>query len=309
MKDGRHSGRMARLGMALLTSSLVGGVTTAAVVVGSSSPAAAAATCTFNGQTNVVTGVTPGVPISISCSGLPKKQGVVLVETSAVSGLVSSVDQESEADLNDLHSAQATAGGLLTTSFPVPSPYTDTDPNGVCPPTQAQVNAGEVGCLLSVATTGGTSYGTATLQYATDQPTPQPPTLALSPTSAGIGQQVSISDGAGPGDWWGNAGSVTPVTSSDISIGGVQPADTSASISAIAYGYKTPRNSAHAAPAEWQLRGAVWRGRRPVQCDRERGQHHRYCGNCVGISDAHHQRRGYQPGHHLRESHAGKLDR
>jgi len=222
--------------MALLTSALVGGVTTAAVVVGSSSPAAAASSCTFNGQSGLVTGITAGGVVSISCTGMPSKLSVFLVETSALSGLVSTANQTDEADVAALQTGKSNNAGVLTASFNVPSPYADADPNGVCPPTQAEVNAGEVGCLLSVATASGTSYGTATLQY-TGQPTPQTPTLSISPTTAGPGQQVTFTGGAG---WWGNAGSVTALTAANVSIGGVPPASATASISAASYNYSPP---------------------------------------------------------------------
>jgi hypothetical protein len=201
--------------------------------------ASAATSCTFNGQASVVTGVTPGGSISVACSGLPKKLGVFLVETSALSALVSSANQEEEADTSALQSAESSNTGSLSTTFTVPNPYTDADPNGVCPPTQAEVNAGEVGCLLTVATVSGVNYGTATLQY-TGQPSPQSPTLSLSPPSACPGDEVTVSDGAGPGNWWGNAGAVTELSSADISVGGVPATDFSASISAATYNYNPP---------------------------------------------------------------------
>jgi hypothetical protein len=205
-------------------------------VVAGAPTAAAAISCTFNGQASVVTGVNPGAVISISCTGMPPKLSVFLVETSALSGLVSSANQTSEADVGALQSAKSNASGNLAAPFNVPSPYTDADPNGVCPPTQAEVNAGEVGCLLSVATASGTNYGTATLQYV-GQPTPQTPALLVSPTSACPGQQVTFTGGGG---WWGNAGSVTPITSADVSVGGIAPDTTSASISAASYNYSPP---------------------------------------------------------------------
>ncbi len=206
-------------------------------VVAGAHTAAAAASCTFNGQAGLVTGVTAGGVISVSCSGMPPKLSILMVETSALSGLVSSANQTAEADIGALQGAKSNSSGNLATSFHVPSPYADADPNGVCPPTQAEVNAGEVGCLLSVADPStSASYGTATLQY-TGQPTPQTPALSISPTSACPGQQVTFTGGGG---WWGNAGSVTPITSTDVSVGGVAPDTTSASISVASYNYSPP---------------------------------------------------------------------
>jgi hypothetical protein len=234
----RHLGGVgARLGMALLASSALIGVTTAALVVGSSSPAAAAASCTFNGQSTILTGVTPGEAIAVSCSGLPAKASVAGVEASAVAGLVSSSNQTAEADTGALQFWTATNSGTLSKSFPVPNPYADGDPNGVCPPTQAQVDAGEVGCTLAVANIATqASYGSVTLIYA-GEPTPQAPVLTLSPSSAGIGDQVTITGGSG---WWGNSGSVNQLTAANVSIGGTPPADAAASIGEATYDIGSP---------------------------------------------------------------------
>ena len=201
--------------------------------------ASAAASCAFNGQGGIATGVTPGGTIAVVCTGLPSKQSVVLVETSALAAFVANADQEDEADVGALQLGNASTGGALAVTFNVPNPYTDSDSNGVCPPTQAQVDAGAVACRLTVATLSGLTYGTATLQYA-GQPTPQSPTLGLSPGSACVGQQVTISDGSGSGDWWGNAGAETSLSSADISVGGVAALDPSASISAATYSYNPP---------------------------------------------------------------------
>jgi hypothetical protein len=189
----------------------------------------------------VITGVTAGGVIAISCSGLPKKTTIVAVEASALAGLVASADSEDEADVGDLGLQLTSSTGTLAENFKLPTTFVATDPSAQCPPTQAQVNAGLGGCSLSLATFAEVSYGTVTLDYTT-QPSPQPPTLALSPTSASAGQQVSVSDGAGPGSWWGSTSSVTSLSSSDISIGGVAPADVSASISATTYSYPPGNN-------------------------------------------------------------------
>ncbi len=238
MRYRRHSGGMAaRLGTALLTSALMIGGTTAAVVVESSSPAEAAASCTFGGQTSFVTGVTPGSGIMISCTGLPVKTQLVGVEADAVAGLVSTANQTAEADVGALQAWKTTASGTLSQTFTVPSPFVAGDPNGVCPPTQAQVDAGQVGCSLSLANPNtDASYGTVTLIYS-GQPTPQAPALSLSPTSAGIGQQVTITGGGG---WWGNSGVVNQLSAANVSIGAVPPADAEASISEASYDVGKP---------------------------------------------------------------------
>lgn len=223
----------------LVFASLIVGFGTLSVVVLPTQVASAAAVCTFNGQTTVVPNVTPGGTIAISCTGLPHKTTMVAVEASALAGLVVSANQTDEADVNALGLDQSSSTGTLAYNYVLPTTFAATDPAAQCPPTQAQVNAGLGGCSLSLATFADVSYGTVTLDYTT-QPSPQPPTLALSPTSACAGQQVTVSDGAGPGDWWGNADAVTPLSSADISVGGIAPASTSASISAASYNYSPP---------------------------------------------------------------------
>ena len=57
---------------------------------------------------------------------------------------------------------------------------------------------------------------------------------------AAPGDVVTIADGAGPGAWWGNAGSTTPLTAANVLVGGVPAAEVSASISAASYNYSPP---------------------------------------------------------------------
>jgi hypothetical protein len=220
----------------LVAASLVIGFATFSLAVLSAQVASAAATCTFNGQPSLLTGVTPGEVITISCTGLPPKTSVFTPEASALAGLVQSSNQEDEADVGDLGGGKSNSAGVLATTFTVPSPFTAVDPQAACPPTQAQVNAGQEFCTISLATISAGSYGTVNIVYA-GQPTPQPPTLALSPTSACVGQQVTITGGSG---WWGNAGDVTPSSSIVISVGGVTSNAVTASISAASYSYSPP---------------------------------------------------------------------
>jgi hypothetical protein len=235
--DARHQTIFGRWGRTRLIGS--GFLLMAAAFVVGGQTASAAASCTFDGQASLLTGVTPGEVISIACTGLPAKTNTLTSEATAVSELVESSNQSDEADLGDLGSGKTTSTGTLETTFTLPFPFAAADPNADCPPTQAQVNAGQEFCTISVSTIATGAYATVNLMYA-GQPTPQAPTLLLSPTSACIDQQVTISDGAGPGNWWGNAGAVTSLSSAGISVGGVSPATTSASISAASYNYNPP---------------------------------------------------------------------
>ena len=98
-------------------------------------------------------------------------------------------------------------------------PFNPADSNAQCPPTAAQVNAGLTNCALAVfgttnTTTGaGTSVNANLVTYASQAtsyptnpfPTPNVPTLALSPASGGAGATVNVSDAASTGYWWSDA--------------------------------------------------------------------------------------------------------
>ena len=98
-------------------------------------------------------------------------------------------------------------------------PFNSYDPNAQCPPTAAQVNAGLTSCVLAVfattnATTGaGVSVNANPVTYASQAtgvsnplPTPNPPTLKLTPSSGPPGASVSVSDVSSPsGYWWSDA--------------------------------------------------------------------------------------------------------
>lgn len=197
------------------------------------------ASCTFNGHPNnsFVPGITPGGSISIACTGLPKSTLLVIAEASALAALVPSSDQIDEADVNAIKFVTSTLTGTLPpgTAFTVPNPFSATDTNAKCPPTQAQVNAGLVGCAVAVAElVTQTNFGDALLDY-TGQPTPAAPTLALGLTTAKAGDQVSVLNGAPTGDWWGNAYTSTALSPSNITVGGISSAGTTATISAAKY--------------------------------------------------------------------------
>ena len=99
-------------------------------------------------------------------------------------------------------------------------PFKPADAAAQCPPSAAQVNAGLTNCALAVfgttntATGAGLSINSNLVDYATQAtswpteplPTPNPPTLAVSPLAGGAGSSISVSDAASPtGYWWSNA--------------------------------------------------------------------------------------------------------
>ena len=227
-----------RILVTVASTSVVAATFTAAVGAGSAAPAAAAGvSCTFSGvQANgVISGVTAGSSIPIVCTGLPDSTGLVMVEAGPLASLIPSADSIDEADTGALQLVTSTATGTLPpgTVFKVPNPFKAEDPDAACPLSVAQVNAGLVGCTLALADFAQTDFGNVTLQY-TGQ-TPQPPTLALGSASAHAGDQVTVEDGAGPGNWWGNAYSAVNLSSSDITVDGIQGGSTTATVSAAQY--------------------------------------------------------------------------
>jgi hypothetical protein len=183
--------------------------------------------CTYNGSpTAVVASNTTGTTVTVVCTGLPKKTLLIVAQTSPLAGVISpSSSSVTEADLSTGTSAMTSSTGTLTATITVtatggtPS-FSATDKNAVCPPTQAQVNAGLTNCVVTVAdlaTTTGLNYGN--IIYATS-PTPHAPTLALTPGHIGPkGGVVTARDKAGACPtpvtassrcWWGAALTGTP---------------------------------------------------------------------------------------------------
>ena len=81
-----------------------------------------------------------------------------------------------------------------------------TDPQGTCPPTQAEANAGLVQCSLAALTadeTGNSYIATAVdVAYAND-PTPANPTASITPsTGLSAGQKVTV-NACNTCNWWG----------------------------------------------------------------------------------------------------------
>jgi hypothetical protein len=129
-----------------------------------------------------------------------------------------SVSLASEADVaavgifasapSDTGCPDGVAGACATTTFAVPASFSASDPKAVCPPTQAQVNAGLYGCALAVATAAkqpitGAAY---LVTYASQTAPPTAPTIAATVSSGPPSSTITISDAAGhTAFWWGNA--------------------------------------------------------------------------------------------------------
>src|SRR6516165_6349877 len=178
--------------------------------------------CTYNGSP-VAFGAsnTGGTPVTVSCTGLPPNTSLIVAQTSPLAGVISpSTSAAQEADLATAAGVMTSSTGTLSATITVTATggtpgFSALDKKAVCPPTQAQVNAGLTNCVVTVAnlsTAIGLNFGN--IIYGT-QPTPHRPTLALTPSSIGrSGGTLTASDkpGACPTPvkaksrcWWGAA--------------------------------------------------------------------------------------------------------
>ena len=102
-----------------------------------------------------------------------------------------------------------------------------TDPQGTCPPSQAEANAGLVQCSVAALTANqdGNSYIALALDvaYAND-PTPANPTASITPsTGLSAGQTVTV-DACNFCNWWGAGDTGSPGFASPAGPGGVATA-------------------------------------------------------------------------------------
>jgi hypothetical protein len=191
--------------------------------------------CTFSSQiAGAVLQVTPGSSsIPISCSRLQGSASFVMALVSPVAGVVTpfSVAADESFIMNNSPALppgkSSDSSGNMSINLPVPAKTTGGNPqspggtatsgDATCPPSQNQVNQGELTCAVAVANTGGVNFGNSLLEYP-GQPSPQTPTLALSPT--GSSSTVLTATGTG---WWGAGASTIPAANIRIGCTGTNP--------------------------------------------------------------------------------------
>src|SRR5215813_1880135 len=210
-------------GVLALGAGLIGGTAVLATTPASAIPIPpSTSSCTYNGSPVAFPASnTAGTPVSVSCTGLPPNAQLIVAQTSPLAGVISpSSVAAREADLGTAAIVTTDASGALSATITVTATggtpgFSALDKKAVCPPTQAQVNAGLTNCVVTVAdlaTTTGLNFGN--IIYGT-QPSPHRPTLALTPNSIGkAGGTLTASDKAGACPtpvkgksrcWWGAA--------------------------------------------------------------------------------------------------------
>jgi hypothetical protein len=169
------------------------------------------------GQQLIVGVVAGATKVTFDCN--TSAGGAVVAEASVLAAISSSgVLPTAEADTTalatftpnatDTGCPAATAGSCELATFAVPATFATSDPNAVCPPSAAQINAGIFGCALAVATSANAEVlgGEYLIQYASQTVAPNPPTIKALQTSGAPGSLINVSDAASnTGYWWGDA--------------------------------------------------------------------------------------------------------
>jgi hypothetical protein len=229
----------------------------ASALVTSSAPASATpAACTFNALPDLVIDVVGNAVITVACTGLASGQSLSINEDSPLAAIVQPASSAPfESSSAPPLSATADALGDLTAAFTVPSTFTAADPGAMCPPTQAQVNAGLAHCSLVVrdAVTSAV-VASARLLY-TAQPTPQvTPTVNISNGATFVAGDIVTFAGSG---FWGTPTSSTPSVLFASTVAAPLPA-TPVHISATSYVCATDCNgSAGALTSGGTITGSV----------------------------------------------------
>jgi hypothetical protein len=179
--------------------------------------------CTFNGSSlPLVTGVSAGTKIAISCTGLPPLHPYLFVGTSlllgidpaaapllsgqilSLSGVLALLAALPEIDLASEALPISDLFGNLNLTWTVPA-FQPLDPNAGCPPTQKEFNSGLIGCavaMIDLTSFKPVAAGSGVFEYSGFPFLPPNPTLALSASTAVPNQTVSVNDAPGSTTYW-----------------------------------------------------------------------------------------------------------
>ena len=180
-------------------------------------------TCSFNKSTfPILLNATTGEKVAISCTGLSPLHPYLVFETSlllaidpaakplltgqitSVAGLLSLLDSLPEVNPAALTFPVSDLSGDLNTTYTLPTSHA-LDPNAVCPPTTAQINAGLPGCgltMIDLTSFTPVAAGSVLVEYTGDPLLPPNPTLVGSTTKAAPGATVTVGDAPGATTYW-----------------------------------------------------------------------------------------------------------
>jgi hypothetical protein len=185
--------------------------------------AAAAPACTFNGVAlPLVSNASAGERVAIDCTGLSAVHPYLVMEVSLLLGIDPKAAPLLSGDITSLPALMALIDALpeinpAALAFPLTDTsgnlnYTYTlptsqasDPAATCPPSNAELNMGLIGCALAMidlTTFKVVGAGSALVNYTGQPLIPPSPTLALSATTATPRQVVDVSDVPGATTYW-----------------------------------------------------------------------------------------------------------
>jgi hypothetical protein len=215
--------RWARISVAVVA--LAGALTAigASAAVPPAGAASAAPACTFNSSSlPIVLSASPGEKVAIDCTGLSPLHPYLVMEVSLLLGIDPKAAPLLDGDITSLSGLMALLAALpevnpAALAFPLSDTsgnldYTYTlptsqaaDPKATCPPSQAELNMGLIGCALAMidlTTFKVVGAGSALVNYQGQALIPPSPTLALSAKTAKPGQVVNVSDAPGATTYW-----------------------------------------------------------------------------------------------------------
>lgn len=228
--------------------------------------------CTFNGSSlPLVTGVSKGSKIAVSCSGLPALHPYLVVGASlllaidpaakplltgqivSLGALNAALAALKEIDLASEAFPISDLSGNLSLDWTVPT-FQPLDPNAACPPTQQEFNSGLIGCALAMIDL--TSFkpvtaGSAVFEYSGFPFFPPSPTLALSASTVVPHQTVSASDAHGATTYWW----VSTLAALESGLGGG-----SGSAPTVTVNFVDPKGKTVTAPSNIQVAPATYNG-------------------------------------------------
>jgi hypothetical protein len=200
--------------------------------------------CTYQDTTaggtaaqNFIPNVTPGDSIAINCTGLPASTALAIAPASLLAGILGT--GESAQDFADIAAANlsntSSATGTLSATFVWPTTFSASNTAAACPPTQAQINAGVVGCTIAVATLTGTAENVGNVIF--KGTTPNASVLAASNTTGKGGDTVHITGGTA---WWAAGFSGSPNTTLGIPASTVSFTDSAATTTVLNSSFTMP---------------------------------------------------------------------
>ena len=149
--------------------------------------------CTFNGTTGIVEGVTPGSSINVVCSGWAPNDAIAAAEFSP---LLLAAGSTNEIDPNTQF-LTADQFGNLNSAFIVPNPFSAPDPAAVCPPTAAQEAQGYLRCGVALVDQNGNGTSVALTYFGQliNPPAPSATAVGMAATPDGGGYWIAWSSG------------------------------------------------------------------------------------------------------------------